>query len=130
MIMVDILVLEDNRGCRLAIFYQIPDTLRSTFVKNSREFKQYLGNNGRADRYFLDNEVPDDDGIPTGQFIYHADILLDKMPDSRIVYIGGTLSTEIEQYCQLHRIPMVNKSKVGKYIKENLKSEEYQYTKL
>ncbi len=117
---MDILLLEDDRKSQVDITSQIPESFITKTVGNSVEFRQYLEAGGKARLYLLDDEVPENYGKPTGRFIYHSGILLKRMPDSKIVYIGCPFYDSVEKYCESHGIPIIGKDRVGEFVKKNL----------
>jgi hypothetical protein len=114
---LDILVLEDTDD---DIFY-MNRYLRDCnyeLVKNSNSFRAAIKSGTRAKVYFLDDYVPEDGtGSAESMFLVNYAFLMDTLSpeeqrDSIVLYSGSTARPEVEDFCRLNGIAMVEKKYV------------------
>lgn len=111
---VDVLVLEDNTALLELILDRIPAELTIESVKESKSLRDFLEQERYARLYFLDDEVPEYKGAaPDHAFINNSALILQKRPDGKVFYIGGTPDEKIRNYCSNRGIEIVEKLRVG-----------------
>src|SRR3989344_1543270 len=88
---VDVLILEDNPTLLELVLCNMPQRIIVSCAETSEELKEFLEQERRAKLYFLDDQVPGKKGgAPDYKFMYHSRLVLEKMPEGIIFYIGST----------------------------------------
>ena len=118
--MDDFFVLEDNLVRWEYISQILPPNLTYTHAPNGTEFEAYLAQGRTAKIYFLDDEVPDSQGIVGYHFIKHCNILLDQQPTAKVFYTGSAPGPEETDFCEERMILMIDKNHIGKKVQELL----------
>lgn len=118
---VGILVLEDSRDYQRMIREQIPDGWSYKFIVNNRLFKEFVDSKVQARLHFLEDRIYEM-GSRKPKFIENCSYLLkeDKHPDAKIFCIEEAPSSEVEQYCNKHKIPIIGKREIGDIIRKEL----------
>ena len=120
---VDVLVLEDNPNLLEIILCNMPHRIIVSCAESSEELKEFLEQERRAKLYFLDDQVPrKKGGAPDYKFMYHSRLVLEKMPEGIIFYIGSTPDARVRSYCLEKGIEIIERRKINDKIRQLLLS--------
>lgn len=120
---VDVLILEDNATLLELILCNMPQRIIVSGVETSEELKEFLEQERRAKLYFLDDQVPGKKGgAPDYKFMYHSRLVLEKMPEGIIFYIGSTSDARTKSYCLEKGIEIIERRKINDKIRQLLLS--------
>ncbi len=116
--MKDALILEDSSTIMAVLSHRIRSDCKYTWVKNTAEFRKCLSDGYSARFYFLDDNVPDENGVLDRRFISNCDFLLGCHPDAKVFYTSDTPRPQEEAYCADKNISIIKKEEIPRLLRE------------